>query len=245
MLLSTGFRFALCVGFVLGNFSRCSPESGVGGVDKFSCIVSSSAPTAPKRLLSCDKQSKLFLMYLGSQERPYLEAEHIFEGAKLRDSKLYQGRGCDNRRNMPLQYGLVLSFLFRGKPGHLVCQTNVEAKGGMILSPESKDFLCHPVSQGAELGILAIIGGGDAQTTNSLRTKRTFSIDPDAYRQFFAHSEVSDASTDDTIALTHRYIDRDIRRPAINSSILIVGPGKHCHMIAIAGKNAQLMRKRT
>ncbi|MBB5345875.1 hypothetical protein HDF10_003876 [Edaphobacter lichenicola] len=81
----------------------------------------------------------------------------------------------------------------------------------MILSPESKDFLCHPVSQGAELGILVFIGGGDAQTTNSLRTKCTFSIDPDTYRQLFVHSKVSDAFADNTIALTHRYIDRDIR----------------------------------
>ncbi|MBB5345876.1 hypothetical protein HDF10_003877 [Edaphobacter lichenicola] len=49
---------------------------------------------------------------LRSQERAYLESEHIFEGTKLRNSKLYHGRSGDNRRNMPLQYGLVLSFLF-------------------------------------------------------------------------------------------------------------------------------------
>jgi hypothetical protein len=184
-------------------------------------------------------------MYLGSQERAYLESEHIFEGTELRNSKLDHGRSGDNRGNMPLQYGLVLSFLFRGKPAHLVCQTNVEAKGGVILRPESKDFLCHPISQGPELGILIIIGGGDAQTANSLRAKRTFSIDPDAYRQFFVHSEVSDAFADDTIALAHRYIDRNIRRPTIDSAILVIRAGKHCHVIAVAGKNAQLMRKRT
>jgi hypothetical protein len=174
----------------------------------------------------------------------YLESEHIFEGTKLRNSKLDHWRSGDNRGNMLLQYGLVLSFLFRGKPSHLVCQTNVETKGGMILSPESKDFLCHPVSQGAEFGILISIGGGDAQTANSLRAKRTFSIGPDAYRQFFVHSEVSDAFADDTIALTHRHIDRDIRRPPIDSAILVIRAGKHCHVIAIAGKKAQLMSKR-
>jgi hypothetical protein len=111
----------------------------------------------------------------------YLESKYIFEGTKLRNSELNHRRSNDNCGNMLPQYGLVLSFLFRGKPPQLVCQTNVEAKGGVTLSPESKDFL--------ELGILAIIGGGDAQTTNSLRAKCTFLIDPNAYRQFFAHSE--------------------------------------------------------
>ena len=184
-------------------------------------------------------------MYLGSQERAYLESEHIFEGTELRNSKLDHGRSGDNRGNMPLQYGLVLSFLFRGKPAHLICQTNVEAKGGMILSLESKDFLCHPISQGPELGILIIIGGGDAQTANSLRTKRTFSINPDTYRQCFVHPEVCDAFADDSIALAHRYVDRNICRPTIDSAILVIRTGKHCHVVALAGQNAEPMGERT
>lgn len=127
MLLSTGFRLVLCMSFVLViPHDALLSQTLWGGqllVHRAVWCFHSN-----RRLLSCDKQSKMFLMYLGSQERVYLESEHIFEGTKLRNSKLNHGPSGDNRRNMPLQYGLVLSFLFMGESAHLVCQTNVEPK---------------------------------------------------------------------------------------------------------------------
>jgi hypothetical protein len=95
---------------------------------------------------------------LGSEKRSYFKAIHIFKGAKLWYAQLYHRRRGDNGRNVSRQDGLVLRLLFRRKPAHLICETDMEAEGCVILGTKSKYFRSEPVSQGAELGTLAIIG---------------------------------------------------------------------------------------
>jgi len=91
---------------------------------------------------------------------------------------------------MPRQDGLVLPRLFNGKPAHLVGQAYVKAERVMILAAKSKYFRCQSITQVAELRPLSIVGSGDSQAADALRSKCFFLIDPNTYWQFSAHPEI-------------------------------------------------------